>query len=205
MYYMGKYRYDYYRDHEMEYDDEFDPFDEDNDWEDDFGGYRSRRHEDYEPKEDLLHKKKFSSFENEFFMKCPLCNSLIQNSLYLANNFEHKPFAYWSACLVTHYRHNHINYYDASWKNPYYADKNREYTAMSHDNYRTLVNNRAKRQLMRGIVKNTTFDIETKKHLIEGFKELQYNDEKTNTLLEKKLLLLSGKKTKKKKAKKKRS
>lgn len=56
--------------------------------------------------------------------------------------------------------------------------------------------NRAKRQLIRGIVKNTDFDIETKKSLIEGFKSLQFNDEKTNSIIEKKLQLISGNKPK---------
>lgn len=70
---------------------------------------------------------------------------------------------------------------------------------MSHDEYRILVNNRAKRQLIRGIIKNNVFDLETKKNLIEAFKKLQFNDDKTNILIGKKLQLFVGNKSSTKK------
>ncbi len=98
-------------------------------------GYDSEKYK----RNQLIHKNKFPTFNNEHFMKCPMCNSFIENSEFLANSFENQPYGYWSACLVTHYRHSHIKYYDASWKNPYYGEKNREYNRMSHDDYRILV------------------------------------------------------------------
>ncbi len=48
--------------------------------------------------------------------------------------------------------------------------------------------------MIRGIIKNDRFDIETKKSLIMGFKQLKFNDEKTNALIERKIQYLSVKK-----------
>ena len=199
-------------DFENEYDYEDDDFDNDNYnifTEASFIKYeleeiRDKIEEEKFRRNQLIQKNKFPNFKNEYFMKCPLCSYSIQNSEYLADVFENQPYVYWSACLLTHYRHSHINYYDASWKNPYYAEKNREYYKMSHDEYKTLVNNRAKRQMIRGLVKNTVFDKETKKELIEGFLKLQFNDEKTKALIERKIEILCKKKIPRKKGKNKK-
>lgn len=120
-------------------------------------------------------------------LSCPLCHDYTNPSLYLWDHFVRKTdtpdlFAYWAAVLVTHYRHEHVRYYDLSWKNWAYRDKNPEYR--DHDSFKQLVNNRAKRQLLRG-VRKTNWPVELKKRLIRGFLRLQHNDEKTIALAQK--------------------
>jgi len=119
----------------------------------------------------------------EKFM-CPICNNQIPMSEYLSTVFPDDKYAEWAANLVTHYRHYHIKYYDASWQNSRYGDKNLEYRySDNHEDYKEIVNNRAKRQLIRKIVKNFQKDVAIP--LVCGFLKLQSNDEKTIELIEK--------------------
>lgn len=125
------------------------------------------------------------------YLFCPVCKREIYfYSDYLWEVFNENIYAYLAAVLVTHYRHDHIRYYDRSWKYGSYADKNKEYLYMSHEEYKTLVNNRAKRQIIRKIVKSQQLDLQTKKEMIRGFTHLEHNDEKVEEVMRKKLLLL---------------
>jgi len=116
-------------------------------------------------------------------MYCPICrNFIVKGSEYLLKTFG-VSYTYWVACLVTHYRHHHIRYYDLSWKNPWYRKKNKEYT--NYEEFKKLVNNRAKRQMIRAILKDENFTVEGKKKLIESFSNLMHNDKKTEELIKK--------------------
>jgi len=116
---------------------------------------------------------------------CPICQSFDANgSDYLLRIFD-ETHTYWIACLVTHYRHFHIRYYDRSWRYPWYREKNKEYT--SHEEFKKKVNNRAKRQLIRAIMKDKNLTASGKAVLVESFKKLMYNDEKTEELITKSL------------------
>lgn len=120
---------------------------------------------------------------------CPLCGSNIIRSDYLSTVFGDDKYAEWAANLVTHYRHGHIRYYDLTWKNWRYANKNPEYQCSdTHEDFKEIINNRAKRQLIRAIKKNFSKDIAT--CLIYSFLKLQSNDEKTVELIRKNLITL---------------
>lgn len=112
-------------------------------------------------------------------IKCPLCHADIRASEYLHYVFPDDIYAEIMANLIGHYRHEHINYYDRSWRNERYAQKNLEYT--THDRFKAIVNNRAKRQLMRGIMKSA-MKIPEKVNLIKAIIKLQHNDGATKTL-----------------------
>jgi len=118
---------------------------------------------------------------------CPVCQSFdcdIQSD-YLKNIFKKNKFAYWASVLVTHYRHEHITYYDKSWRFSRYREKNYEYK--DYDSFKAIVNNRAKRQIIRKVIKDSAIKTDVKKSLINGFKFLQKNDDKTIELIEKTL------------------
>jgi hypothetical protein len=126
--------------------------------------------------------------ENLEFIYCPICNEFIYfESDYLKQQFKNDVILYNVACLVTHYRHNHINYYDRSWKYYKYRDKNKEYQKVTHEEYRIIVNNRAKRQLIRKLRNDNNLTLEGRIEFITRFKYLQNNDEKTNELIDKTL------------------
>ncbi len=130
---------------------------------------------------------------------CPICKDFVKGSEYLYDEaFPDDCFAYWIANLVTHYRHHHIRYYDLSWRYWSYGDKNPEYQKLGHDGFRTLVNNRAKRQLIRAILKDENLSECGKRELIRAVLKLQYNDEKTVELVNKSLKKLEQGKTKSK-------
>jgi len=102
---------------------------------------------------------------------CPLCDRYYPTSEYLETVFSDRRAEY-VANMVTHYRHHHINYYNDSV----------EYVSRFHDydTFKEMVNNRAKRQIIR----------KTKDYLRENgitsdvFAELQSTDEKTMELAE---------------------
>lgn len=126
----------------------------------------------------LVQSKSFNTY-------CPRCKRIVEGSKYLYNEaFPNDYYAYWIANLVKHHRHEHIRYYDLSWKYWRYAEKNPEYQRMTHEEYRILVNNRAKRQMIRAILKDDTIPKEVKVKLIEAVLRLKHNDEKTVELVE---------------------
>lgn len=110
---------------------------------------------------------------------CPICKRPVHISEYLRSVFKGDLYALWAACAVTHQRHEHTQYYDRSWKFKSYARRNPEYE--NHDQFKILVNNRCKRNLIRAAKKN--FPWKEAKPFIEGFLKLQNNDSKTLKLI----------------------
>jgi len=45
---------------------------------------------------------------------CPLCQRCVRRSPYLRRVFTDDPWGEYAASLVTHYRHEHIRYYERS-------------------------------------------------------------------------------------------
>lgn len=84
-----------------------------------------------------LMKRKFIN-ENEAIY-CPICKSWCNGSEYLRGVFS-DPKPYWLACMVTHYRHNHIRYYNR-WV--HYHSRHGRY-----DWFKAQVNNRIKRNIL---------------------------------------------------------
>ena len=123
-----------------------------------------------------------------FYTYCPICKRFVEGSDYLwGEAFPDDFFAYWMANLVKHYRHDHIRYYDRSWQNFWYAEKNPEYQKLGHDGFKILVNNRAKRQIIRAVLKDENLSPLGKKQLILATLRLQHNDEKTVQFVERAL------------------
>ncbi len=112
---------------------------------------------------------------------CPICNQEINASEYLHNIFMDDTYAEWAANLITHYRHYHIKYYDRSWRNSRYRNRNPTYTYQGHDEFKRMVNNRAKRVLIRAVANNFSKDVSN--HLIPAFYRLKDNEDATNNLI----------------------
>jgi hypothetical protein len=126
---------------------------------------------------------------------CPLCGERVRRSEYLRRAFEEDPYGEWAANLVTHYRHEHIGYYDRTLHSAAYRaaagvhvrhpredgdeENGRDY---SYDAFKAAVNNRAKRQLIRGILK-ASMPVRDKYALIAGFRRLEHNDEDTESVI----------------------
>lgn len=116
---------------------------------------------------------------------CPLCKDFVDGSVYLLTEaFPDDYYAYWIANLVKHYRHEHIRYYDLTLSNPRYARKNMEWRRLgeSYEEFKKIVNNRAKRQIMRGVYRDENLTRDAKVRLIRAVFKLQHNDEKTEDL-----------------------
>lgn len=79
-----------------------------------------------------------------------------------------------------------MRYYDRSWKVPAYAEKNPEY-ADGHEAFKAKVNNRAKRNLIRALVKSRTVKDQDKINLIKAVIKMQHNDKET-LILRRKML-----------------
>ncbi|MHA1282229.1 MAG: hypothetical protein ACTSQP_06930 [Promethearchaeota archaeon] len=139
---------------------------------------------------------KINAFDKEKVFKkglvyCPLCHQEIYaKSEYLLRVFGNNIFQYMAAVLVMHYRHYHIQYYDLSWKYYRYREYNIEYQEMGHHDYKIMVNNRAKRQLINAILFNDSLETEIKKEMIKGFIPLQHNDNKTKKKIKDSLIAL---------------
>lgn len=118
-------------------------------------------------------------------MQCPLCQGEVHESEYLRHVFPDDDWAYRIAILITHYRHNHINSYNRACHSYRYAAMDPAYKH-GHDMYKAKVNNRAKRQLIRGILKSALKDCE-KVNLIKAIVKMQYNDKETMALRRKAL------------------
>lgn len=119
--------------------------------------------------------------ENQYI--CPICNGEINQSEYLRHVFPDDDYAYFVACAVTHYRHDHIGSYEKMYRNSRYGDKNPLYRKLGHVEYKNvIINNRAKRQLMRGIYRNKKIKIQEKINLIKAVICMRYNDDNTKKL-----------------------
>jgi len=104
------------------------------------------------------------------YVYCPLCDEYYLTSEYLHTVFEKEPKAEFLANLVTHYRHNHINYYDNSVG---YVCRFHDY-----DTFKRIVNNCAKRQIIRK-AKDYLINVGI---TVEDFCRLQSTDENTVAL-----------------------
>jgi len=143
-------------------------------------------------------------FDKSFDTYCPICKVFVEGSEYLHEEaFPDDYFAYWIANLVKHYRHEHVRYYDLSWRYWSYGDKNPEYKKLGHDGFKILVNNRAKRQLIRAILKDENLSGYGKQKLIQAVLKLQYNDGKTVELVNRTLQKLEREKFRRTRRKKK--
>lgn len=78
---------------------------------------------------------------------CPICNQKVKESDYLKTIFFGKPEVEWIANLVTHYRHNHITSWNKCWG--YGGNRYRSNWFGNYEEEKALVNERAKRQLIR--------------------------------------------------------
>ncbi|GEM_PF-2887745 len=114
--------------------------------------------------------------------RCPLCGYEPEWSYYLYKVFKNDIYSQVAANLVTHYRHVHIKYYDRAWQSKAYRKKIPMY---DYDGQKELVNNRAKRQMIRALVKKKP---ENWREIIRGFRNLKYNDAKTQELLQSMIL-----------------
>ena len=115
--------------------------------------------------------------ESGFF--CPLCNKYFERSGYLHGVFVETPRVEWLANMITHYRHEHINYYNNGVG---YVSRFHNY-----DRFKEKVNNRVKRQLLRKL-HGFLFKVGVTS---SDFALLQGTDGKTMLLAEK--LLTDGK------------
>jgi len=113
---------------------------------------------------------------------CPFGCGPVRRSDHLAEAFAQDRYGEWAANLVTHYRHNHIRYYDRTWRSWAYAAKNREY--QDHESFKAVVNNRGKRQLIRAIAKARDWPLWRRRLLVDAFLRLQATDEKTTGLVQ---------------------
>lgn len=110
----------------------------------------------------------------------PFVKQFVHGSDYLFEIFKQDYFAYWFASLITYYRHYHINSYDLSWQKREYAEKNETYQkAKTHQEFKIIVNNRAKRQIIRAIEGDSTITKFGKIRLIRAVGHLAHNDPET--------------------------
>jgi len=119
------------------------------------------------------HLKQMQNNINDYINKhlpvyCPICKSFLLNeySDYLFKITKGNYIDYSMLFLVTHYRHSHINYYDRSWKYSRYREKNKEYN--NYDEFKYIVNNRAKRQIARALLKDENIKTKVKKQIIKN-------------------------------------
>lgn len=119
---------------------------------------------------------------------CPRCNTLVDGSEYLFTEaFPDDYYSYWIACLIMHHRHEHINYYDNSWRFYHYGAKNKEFEKLGYDDYKRLINNRAKREIIRGSIKSERLDFQDEVMLTWSTLNLKYNSSITLDFIFKKI------------------
>jgi hypothetical protein len=116
--------------------------------------------------------------DNQFF--CPMCSDYFEESEYLKEVIENEK-TLWLANMVTHYRHNHIKSWNRCW-----ADGGNRYRYGWFGDYeeeKSLVNERAKRQIIRKCGDYLTH------HgiAVTDYEGLQYNSPETIDLAKKKL------------------
>ncbi len=103
---------------------------------------------------------------------CPLCKGWFRRSGYLDTVFS-EPKLLWLSNMVCHYRHEHIMYYNR-WVHYYSYHYN-------YEKFKTNVNNRAKRNIIR---KCEDF-LRYHRFTPQDFAELQNTDQKTLDLAHK--------------------
>jgi len=111
---------------------------------------------------------------------CPFCRKWVHGSQYLSGVFPPggpDRGSYWIAGIITHYRHEHIHYYN---RGVGYAAR-----FHSYDKFKVLVNNRIKRRILRQQFKFLKANNINKDHFIK----LSNNDRETMILINSKFKL----------------
>lgn len=114
---------------------------------------------------------------------CPLCGARLRASPHLEEAFDGDAYGLWLARSVCHYRHVHLRSYDRAWRSWAYARKVPAYRALGHEGYKAVVNERAKRQIIRGVLKGP-LPREVKALLIAACARLEHQDLETLALME---------------------
>ena len=109
---------------------------------------------------------------------CPLCDSSFPCSDYLESVIKNEK-TLWFANMITHYRHNHITSWNKCWG--YRGNAYRSKWFQDYDTEKMLVNERAKRQIIR---KAKNFLIDNKFNSFD-FELLQGNSRATIDLVNK--------------------
>lgn len=78
---------------------------------------------------------------------CPMCNEYFGGSKYLRNVFKNNDKLLWFANMVTHYRHEHITSWNKCWGDGGSSYRNKWFS--DYDTEKEMVNERAKRQIIR--------------------------------------------------------
>lgn len=89
-------------------------------------------------------EKVFVDELNRFY--CPICKQTNYGSKYLKSVFQDQR-TLWLANMVTHYRHEHISWWDNCWGR--YGNNYRGYWFKDYDDEKAKVNESAKRQIAR--------------------------------------------------------
>jgi hypothetical protein len=75
---------------------------------------------------------------------CPICHRSVNESDYLNHVFRDSPEVNYLAHMVTHYRHDHVRYWNNRWGNKFYYPMKGDY-----DKEKIIANERGKRQIIR--------------------------------------------------------
>lgn len=108
---------------------------------------------------------------------CPICAEYFKASSHLSNVIKDEHIL-WLANMVTHYRHNHIKYWNRMWCK--YGNRYRHgwFDDFKYNELKTKVNEQAKRQILR---KCKQFMIENG-FTVNHVKQLEHTDDKTISL-----------------------
>lgn len=112
---------------------------------------------------------------------CPICGDYFPASDHLASVIS-DPGTLWLANMVTHYRHTHIRSWKRCWDH-YSGNRYRSGWFGDYDEEKQLVNERAKRQ----IIRKCDFFMTHHSIGIKQLEGLEYNDPKTIELEAKRL------------------
>ena len=111
---------------------------------------------------------------------CPICNSYFETSGYLNQEIEDE-HAKWLANMVTHYRHFHITSWDKTWGRNGHHYRKVWCNNLDYDGMKVIVNERAKRQILRKCKKVMIDNGFTVEHVLQ----LSHTDNKTIELYKK--------------------
>jgi hypothetical protein len=106
---------------------------------------------------------------------CPVCDMSIKRSDYLKDIFKDDPICLEAANLVTHYRHAHLKKYDYAWRNR--KDSKTGYAKMEHEDFRSEINNQAKKELAELLLEKG------REKIVYGLLKLADNNAETNLFI----------------------
>jgi hypothetical protein len=109
----------------------------------------------------------------------PIDKKYYCGSSYLYNVFKEAPDSLWIANMITHYRHNHISYWNKCWGNN--GKRYRKEWFVSYEIEKKKVNERAKRQIIRKCWPYMKWHGITK----ESFHQLENTSEETEKVIDK--------------------